>query len=51
MKVDEAREVVPGARAVLKGTATLDGDWKPVESVTAAGKASFRFFKVKVELP
>ena len=40
---------VPGARAVVKGAATLDAaDWP---EVTEQNKASFRFFKVEVELP
>ena len=42
---------VPGARAVLKGAATLKGGWKSVDEATAAEKALFRFFKVVVELP
>ena len=37
--------------AVLKGAATLDGEWKAVEGATAAEKAAMRFFKVVVELP
>ena len=40
---------VPGARAVVKGAATLDGEWKAVEEATAAEKAAMRFFKVVVE--
>ena len=39
---------VPGAQAVLKGAATLDGEW---QMVTEENKAGFRFFKVVVELP
>ena len=39
---------VPGAQAVLKGAATLDGEW---QTVTEGNKAGFRFFKVVVELP
>ncbi len=39
---------VPGAQAVLKGTATLDGEW---QTVTEENKAGFRFFKVVVEVP
>ena len=35
-------------QAVLKGAATLDGEWKAVEGVTAAEKAAMRFFKVVV---
>ncbi len=42
---------VPGARAVVKGAATLDGEWKTVEEATAAEKAAMRFFKVVVEVP
>ena len=34
--------------AVLKGAATLDGDWKEVEEASAAEKAVMRFFKVVV---
>ena len=41
---------VPGAQAVIKGAATLDGEWKAVEGVTAAEKAAMRFFKVVVEV-
>ncbi len=41
---------VPGARAVVKGAATLDGEWKAVEGATAAKKAAMRFFKVVVEV-
>ena len=41
---------VPGARAVVKGAATLDGEWKSVEGATAAEKAAMRFFKVVVEV-
>ena len=40
---------VQGARAVIKGAAALDAaDWP---EVTEENKASFRFFKVEVELP
>ena len=39
---------VPGAQAVLKGAATLDGEW---QTVTEENKAGFRFFKVVVEVP
>ena len=42
---------VPGARAVVKGAATLDGEWQAVEGATPAEKAAMRFFKVEVELP
>lgn len=42
---------VPGARAVVKGAATLDGEWKAVEGATAVEKAAMRFFKVVVEVP
>ena len=42
---------VPGARAVVKGAATLDGEWKLVEAATAAEKTAMRFFKVVVEVP
>ncbi|MBR0066843.1 MAG: hypothetical protein IJQ00_04545 [Kiritimatiellae bacterium] len=37
-------------QAVLKGAATLDGEWKSVEGATAAEKAAMRFFKVVVEV-
>ena len=36
------------AQAVLKGAATLDGEW---HTLTEENKAGFRFFKVVVELP
>ena len=39
---------VLGARAVVKGAATLDAEFVPV---TEQNKSSFRFFKVEVELP
>ena len=39
---------VPDARVVVKGAATLDGEWKAVEGATAAEKAAMRFFKVVV---
>ena len=32
-------------QAMLKGAATLDGEWKAVEGATAEEKAAFRFFK------
>ena len=41
---------VPGARAVVKGAAALDGEWKSVEGATPAEKAAMRFFKVEVEV-
>ena len=41
---------MPGARAVVYGVATLDGDWKAVEEATATERASMRFFKVVVEV-
>ena len=45
----QARWNVPGARAVIKGAAALsDTEWP---EVTEQNKASFRFFKVEVELP
>ena len=37
-------------QAVLKGAATLDGEWRTVEGATAAEKAAMRFFKVVVEV-
>ena len=39
---------VPGATQVVKGAATLDGEW---QTVTEDNKAGFRFFKLVVELP
>ena len=39
---------VPGATPVVKGAATLDGEW---QTVTEDNKAGFRFFKVVVEVP
>ena len=47
---DPSREKwnVQGARAVLKGASELGGEWR---AVTEENKASFRFFKVVVELP
>ena len=44
----EARWNVSGARPVLKGAASLGGEW---QTVTEENKASFRFFKVEVVLP
>ena len=45
----QAQWNVPGARAVIKVAAALDAaDWP---KVTEQNKASFRFFKVEVELP
>ena len=45
----QARWNVQGARAVIKGAAALDAaDWP---EVTEQNKASFRFFKVTVEMP
>ena len=35
-------------QGVLKGAATLDGEW---QTVTEENKAGFRFFKVVVEVP
>ena len=35
-------------QTMLKGGATLDGEW---QTVTEENKAGFRFFKVVVELP
>ena len=46
----QAQWNVPGARAVVKGTATLGGEWKAVEGATAEEKAAMRFFKVVVEV-
>lgn len=39
---------VPGATPVVKGAATLDGEW---QTVIEDNKAGFRFFKVVVEVP
>ena len=44
----EARWNVEGARPVVKGAASLDGEW---QAVTEENKAGFRFFKVEVVLP
>ena len=44
----EARWNVEGARPVVKGTASLGGEW---QVVTEENKAGFRFFKVEVVLP
>ena len=44
----QARWNVPGARPVVKGAATLDGEWKPVEEATPAERAAMRFFKMAV---
>ena len=44
----QAQWNVPGARAVIKGAATLVGEW---QTVTEENKAGFRFFKVVVEVP
>ena len=41
---------VPGARAVLKGAATLEGPWGEVNGA-AGGESAYRFFKVEVVLP
>ncbi len=45
----QVRWNVPGARAVLKGAATLEGPWGEVGS--AGGESAYRFFKVEVVLP
>ena len=47
----QAQWNVPGARAVVHGTAELKGEWKAVEGATAAERAAMRFFKVVVEVP
>ena len=39
---------VPGATPVVKGAATVEGEW---QTVTEENKAGFRFFKVVVEVP
>ena len=44
----EARWNVVGARPVVKGAASLGGEW---QAVTEENKAGFRFFKVEVVLP
>ena len=44
----QTRWNVQGAQPVIKGAAVLDGEW---QTVTEQNKASFRFFKVAVELP
>ena len=45
----QARWNVSGARAVIRGAAALDAAVWP--EVTEQNKASFRFFKVTVEMP
>ena len=35
---------------VVKGAATLEGEWKAVEGASAAEMAAMRFFKVVVEV-
>lgn len=43
---------VSEARPVLKGIAELgDGEWQSVSEATEEAKASFRFFRIDVELP
>ena len=44
----ETRWNVSGARPVVKGAASLGGEW---QTVTEENKAGFRFFKVEVVLP
>ena len=44
----EARWNVEGARPVVKGAASLGGEW---QAVTEENKAGFMFFKVEVVLP
>ena len=44
----QARWNVSGARAVLKGAATLEGPWG---EVPASGNPAYQFFKVEVVLP
>ena len=44
----EAKWNVPGARPVVKGAASLVGEW---QAVTEENKAGFRFFTVEVVLP
>ena len=39
---------VRNARPVVKGSTSLDGEW---QTVTEENKATFRFFKICVELP
>ena len=39
---------VPGARAVIEGAATLDGQW---DEVPSGGNPAYRFFRVRVALP
>ena len=36
--------------SLVKGVATLDGEWKAVEGASAAKKAAIRFFKEVVEV-
>ena len=36
--------------SLVKGVATLDGEWKSVEGASVAEMAAMRFFKVVVEV-
>jgi len=51
----QAQWNVPGARAVLKGAATLEGPWEKVDVSVGGGLGEaalpLRFFKVEVVLP
>jgi len=47
----EGKWNVTGARAVLKGAETVDGDWHEVDKASEADRAKMRFYKVVVELP
>ena len=38
-------------QAVLKGAATLDGEWHEVDKASESDKAKYRFFKVVAEVP
>jgi len=48
---EESKWNVVGARAVLKGAETVDGDWHEVDKASEADRAKYRFYKVVVELP
>ena len=48
---EERKWNVQGARAVLKGAETVDGDWHEVDKASEADRAKYRFYKVVVELP
>ena len=47
----ESKWNVAGARAVLKGAETVDGEWHEVDKASEEDRAKYRFYKVVVELP